>query len=474
MDTQQYKILSGDLFLRCFFKLFQIVKIHQPDNPMLVNSVSEFIVAVTRACAEMDKVDLQIYRGRFYFQGERLVYRASMSTFIQDMLNYLKKRGVNGLRFHISIKAVPILQIVDFIELLNNAEHVDKPSEWLLNQLQQKNYSWAEILSEADTHMTVHSPGLAGMARITYSHALTTMKTMAEKIISQKRVGVKKAKRVIQEMVEILVEDDTILLGMSTIRDYDDYTYTHSVNVALLSMCLGKRLGLSRLTLERLGLCGLFHDLGKIEIPIEIINKPEKLSDEEFDQIKMHSINSVRQIIKLNADHFLKARILLPPFEHHLGYDLTGYPQTDRKVPVSLLGKILTVTDNYDAMTSARIYRPVAMSPDRVLQIMIDKSGTHFDPCILKVFINMLGVYPIGTLLLLDTREMCLVKDTPETAEFARPTAILLHYESGGGFRKGKRVNLAERDPESGTFLRNIVKCLHPSDYGIQPSDYLV
>lgn len=86
----------------------------------------------------------------------------------------------------------------------------------------------------------------------------------------------------------------------------------------------------------------------------------------------------------------------------------------------------------------------------------------------------MLGVYPIGTLLLLDTREMCLVKETPETAEFARPTAILLHYESGGEFRKGKRINLAERDPESGTFLRNIVKCLHPSDYGIQPSDYLV
>ncbi|MCK7489457.1 MAG: HD domain-containing protein [Anaerotruncus sp.] len=103
---------------------------------------------------------------------------------------------------------------------------------------------------------------------------------MAEKLTTHKRVGVHKAKRVIQDMIEILTEDDSILLCMSTIRDYDDYTYTHSVNVALLSMCLGKRLGLSRLTLERLGLCGLFHDLGKVDIPHDLINKPGELTDE--------------------------------------------------------------------------------------------------------------------------------------------------------------------------------------------------
>jgi HD-GYP domain-containing protein (c-di-GMP phosphodiesterase class II) len=270
------------------------------------------------------------------------------------------------------------------------------------------------------------------------------------------------------------MEDEPVILGLSTIRDYDDYTFTHSINVAILSMCLGQRIGLSRKSLHRLGLCGLFHDLGKLDIPIEIINQPRKLTQSEFEEIKKHSIYSVTQIIKLQTARDLKAKILLPPFEHHMKYDLSGYPKTKLKKPVSLFGRIITITDVFDAITSHRIYRNSAFSPDQALNRMLGGAGTDFDPILLKIFINMIGVYPIGSLLELDTGELGLVMDSGEKTDGARPMVLLLAADGQGGYTKEGVADLTERDAQSGPFRRNIVKSIHPSTRGIQPAEFLI
>jgi HD-GYP domain-containing protein (c-di-GMP phosphodiesterase class II) len=286
-------------------------------------------------------------------------------------------------------------------------------------------------------------------------------------------VGVRKALRVIQNMVDLVIEEESILLGLSTIRDYDDYTFTHSINVAILSMCLGRRIGISRVSLNRLGICGLFHDLGKLDIPVEIIRLPRKLNAKEFEVIKKHTIYSVAQIIKLQAARDLKSKILLPPFEHHMKYDLSGYPQTPRKKSVSLFGRILTIADVYDAITSPRNYRALALTQNQALGYMLAHSGTDFDPVLLKAFINMLGVYPVGSLLELDTGELALVTDAGKTTDKTRPLVILLATGGKNGYIKMGEADLDERDPDSGAFLRNIVRSLHPSTYGVQPAEFL-
>jgi HD-GYP domain-containing protein (c-di-GMP phosphodiesterase class II) len=325
---------------------------------------------------------------------------------------------------------------------------------------------------EADPHDQVQKR--KERARTSYFYALDSLKEVAEKISFQKKAGVRKSLRVIQNMVDLVMEDEPILLGLSTIRDYDDYTFTHSVNVAILSMCLGQRIGLSRSSLHRLGICGLFHDLGKLDIPIEIILQPGKLSQSEFEEIKKHTIYSVTQIIKLEAPHELKAEILLPPFEHHLKYDLSGYPETDRKKPLSLLGRIIAIADVFDAITSPRVYRHVAFTPDQALNMMLDGAGTEFDPILLKVFINMLGVYPIGSLLEMDTGELALVMDNETTLDETRPLVVLLAENGNGGYSRVGVADLAERDAQSGEFLRNIVNSIHPSTLGIQPAEFLI
>lgn len=472
-DSGKDRILPGDIFFQTLFRLLQTVKIHQFDNPLLLDCIKEFIEVVC-SVGEEDRLTFQISRGQFYLQEEKFVCQTQNQPFIQEMLNYFQQRSLPGLRFHPAIREAAPEQIVAFARLLNQAERKDEPLNWMQERLQEGNFPWVEIVIEADPDLDALPSERGERARQSYSHALTSIQEVAGKLTSQKRAGIKKAKRMVQNMVDLLIEDDSVLFGMSTIRDYDDYTYTHSVNVAILSMCLGKRIGVSRISMEQLGICGLFHDIGKVEVPHDLITKPGKLTDEEYEQIKEHSINSVRQIVKLNASRDLKAKILLPPFEHHLKYDLSGYPQSTRKQPISLFGRILNITDVFDAMTSSRIYRPVALSPDRVLSLMQEGAGTEFDPLILKVFIQMLGVYPVGTLLLLDTGEMGLVMGTPEDTEVGRPKVVLLKEVGKGVFQKGKTANLSERDPQTGTFRRNIARSLHPSIFGIQPADFLV
>lgn len=210
-----------------------------------------------------------------------------------------------------------------------------------------------------------------------------------------------------------------------------------------------------------------------MDIAIEIINKPGKLDQTEFEEVQKHSLNSVRQILKLQAFRDLKARIVLPPFEHHLKYDLSGYPTVKWEKPISLFGRILAIADVFDALTSPRIYRPTVLSPDRALGLLLEGSKRDFDPILLKWFINLLGVYSVGTLLKLENDEMALVVDTPGESNMTRPRVVLVWPDGGGAFRKGEIINLSERDNESGEYRRNIVSSHHPSAVGIQSAEFI-
>ena len=489
--------------LPLLLRLLQVVKIHQPNNQLFRENLAGFRRVMAALWAETETVSLRSYRGRFFVNGEYVNTSSAMRGTVGNMSGFFNDRRITGLGFAATGEVVD-KDIIRFIELLSLCLREKDPPAWLQTSLNEENISWVEPLTATDDPAASKKPGpksggapgdppgaapdegdknvmvrqayrkaLGAVGRKAYSNALGQVGKMGGELTGQKRPGVKKSKRAIQDMIALLNEDESILLGMSTLRDYDDYTFTHSVNVAILAMCLGKRLGLSKLHLEHLGLCALFHDLGKVDVPIELIRKPGGFTDEEFAVIKTHPLHSVRHIIQFNASPAMKMKILLPPFEHHLAADLSGYPQTGRQAPLSLLGRILAIADQYDAMNSSRAYRLDPISPERSLQIMIDLAGSKIDPLLLKVFINMVGVYPIGTLLLLDTEETALVMEVPEKAEEGRPIVRLLIRTEEDKLLGGEVVDLAERE-SSGAFKRNVLRCFHPSEYGIQPADILI
>jgi HD-GYP domain-containing protein (c-di-GMP phosphodiesterase class II) len=309
--------------------------------------------------------------------------------------------------------------------------------------------------------------------RKSYANILSSIKDTAHKLSANQGVGLRNSVRLVQKMVDLIRENETLFIGISTIRIYDDYTYAHSLNVAILAMCLGKRIGLSNMTLERLGMCGLFHDLGKVEIPKGVLNKQGKLNGEEFALIQTHSMHSARLILKLKANGDRKSKLLVPPFEHHMGFDYSGYPKVSLESGISLFGRIITIADVYDAVTSPRVYRSHAMSPDKALAMMMEQAGTKFDPILLKVFIRMLGRYPIGTVVRLGSGEIGVVIGGSEK-HFSRPRVQLLFRDDKKRYRKGAFVDLSERDSKTNQYTHVIRSTMHPAAIGVQPAEFIV
>jgi len=478
---------AGERLLVALGNLLRTVKIHDDNNTQTLESVANFARCVVAACGEeQEKATLHISSDRFYLGEEKLLHHRNVVNLLDYLLAYFAERELPGLSFHQEISQAPAQEVIDFARLLNAVGSLDTDRLSALKaRLGNLGVIWAEIFEPAEggkaleeTRATVaedaeKEAGLNLRARKNYSYAMAGLHDLAMKLAEGQRPGVGKLVRVMQNMVNILTEDETVLLGLSSLRIYDDYTYSHSVNVAMLSMCLGKSIGLSRRALEKLGLAAIFHDLGKLDIPKKIITKADKLTDSEYNLIKSHTLHSVRQIIMLRASQKRKSQILLPPFEHHMKFDHSGYPSSPRR-SLSLFGRIIAIADVYDAITSPRVYRQSLLSPDRALVYMKKKEGTDFDPILLKIFLKMLGLYPVGTLVKLDTGEIAIVSSAPLAgSDDCRPGVVLLERDYEGRFMKTGRASLAERDEQTGAYLRSVVRTYHPAEFNIQPAQFL-
>jgi HD-GYP domain-containing protein (c-di-GMP phosphodiesterase class II) len=460
--------LGGSL-IRTLHQVIKAVKIHQDNNQLVREGVSELHRLVSEMSEQQD-LQIQIWRGRFYIKGEKLLYSKETFPIINEMLEYFPQRGLGGLHFLPALTEVPPDNLIPFTRLLNDSVSQENPPEWLEKMLQEKGFSWMKILKEQKESPPDLVLKRKEKARQAYIDAVVTVKEVAKKVSHQGIAGVRKARRLAQTMVDLVEEDDTLLLGLTTIRDYDDYTYTHSVNVALLCLCLGKRFGLSHIFLEQLAISGLFHDLGKVEVSKDILMKPGKLNTGEWEEMKKHPLTGVRNVLRLHASRNLKSRTVLGPFEHHLNADLSGYPKTHFAKNLSLFGQILRIADTYDALTSQRGYRPRTFTPDEALRMMWSEAGNKFDALLLKSFINMMGLYPIGTILELDSGEMGLVVDYPDESERTRPLVMFLVEDGRGGYARGETVDLAAEELKEEAPARKILRGIHPSSLGIQPS----
>lgn len=213
---------------------------------------------------------------------------------------------------------------------------------------------------------------------------------------------------VVAESVVInVLNKDQYLFQMIDIRDYDSYTYSHSLYVGLLSVLLGRYMGLSAPQLNDLALCGLLHDIGKTELPIEITNKPGPLTKEEYNIMKQHPVLSYR---KLKASGQFSELILEGIRAHHEKFDGSGYPLGLAGKDIPMYGRILAIADVYDALNSTRPYRK-AWTPRRVFDYLMSCSNTHFDPELLGFFLQCISAYPVGTPVRLSDGSTAVVRD---------------------------------------------------------------
>jgi HD-GYP domain-containing protein (c-di-GMP phosphodiesterase class II) len=290
-----------------------------------------------------------------------------------------------------------------------------------------------------------------------------------------KSVNARRVKRAVQSIVDQVLNNETSIMGMTALRDYDDYTFTHCVNVCIFAVVLGQKLGLSKLQLYELGLGGLFHDIGKMRIDEEITNKPGALTDEEFEQMQQHTTEGLLALFNMHGFSEVPFRAMLMAYEHHMKIDLTGYPKNRRLRQPTLFSRIIAVADGFDAATSNRAYQSVPWRPEDALKEMRDNPKRGYDPLLVKALINVTGIFPVGTLLILDTHEMAVVTaPNPDPSKLNQPVVKIIYDPNGVPLADPVTVNLADQQGENGQPQRHVIKTTRAEKYGIDVGAYFV
>ena len=229
-------------------------------------------------------------------------------------------------------------------------------------------------------------------------------------------------------MIDLLPNNEPSLLGLTTIRSSGRNEQNHAVNVCLLSLVMGRRLGMSKFHLCELGMAALFHDIGKTDIPGDILDKPGELTPQELQTLETHPLYGVKKIMKFKGLDVMSSRIITGVFEHHLLADFSGYPRFPYK-RLSLFGRIISIADCYDGLTSSPVHGRAPFPPDKAIRFMLTRAGKAYDRGLLKLFVNCVGIYGIGSLLLLDSNELAVVvENNPSMRENPRivyPTRIV-------------------------------------------------
>ncbi|MGC0905475.1 HD-GYP domain-containing protein [Pantoea agglomerans] len=207
----------------------------------------------------------------------------------------------------------------------------------------------------------------------------------------------------VDEIAGSITREPSAMLSVARLKNHDDYTYLHSMAVCGLMIALGKKLGLDEQELRRVGMGGLLHDVGKAAVPLAILNKAGKLTEEEFRVMREHPVVGAQMLIEADADDDLLDITL----HHHEKYDGSGYPHRLKGEAISFYARMAAVCDVYDAVTSIRSYRN-GWTPAEAMHQMLSWRG-HFDPALLHTFVRTIGIYPVGSLVRLASGRVALV-----------------------------------------------------------------
>ncbi len=308
--------------------------------------------------------------------------------------------------------------------------------------------------------------GIAAARRI-YGSAVETAETLWQAVKAGDKPDPAAARKIIDSLAKLVSQDRTSLMALTALKRYDNYTFTHMVNVSVLAMAQARSLNLEGPLLREFGFAALMHDIGKVHTPLEVLNKPDKLTKEEFGLMKQHVVDGAH-ILRRTPE--MPALAPVVAFEHHLRQDLSGYPENIGHRDLNLCTQIVSIADVYDALRSNRVYRE-GLASDRIRVIMTQKDSPAFNSKLLRRFINLMGLFPVGTLVRLNTEEVAVVTHEHPSDPF-RPQVKVLLDPLGEAVEVPPLVNTWEPDSR-GNFTYAVVEAVDPESVNIDPLTYM-
>jgi HD-GYP domain-containing protein (c-di-GMP phosphodiesterase class II) len=462
---------KGRGFIVALYSALRAIKLYPVGHASVKKAVADLVTVTRDVIATENELELRV-RGEFIFvNGTRLRL---------DLDNYASFSHVLSLFRVCNIGALHVAEATeerDWQVFLSVAQSgVDVPPadrfDQIFDKLEAAGITTLKLEEQVDETGEEDRVKSKERSKKTYTQSVSVTRDLMTSLRIGKSPSIKKIKRMVQGIVDQILNEETSLIGLTTIRDYDEYTFTHSVNVCIFSVALGKRLGFTKLQLYDLGMAALFHDIGKSRVPLEVLNKVGGLTDDEWRQIASHPWLGVLSLFKVRGAEEFPYRSMVVAIEHHMKTDLTGYPKPIRPREMSIYSKIVAAADCFDAATSRRVYQTVPLNPADVMKELRDNARRGMDPVVVKAFINLTGIYPTGTLVVLDTFELGVVHAVNPLPEMlARPIVKIISDEMGNLLSPGTIVDLSDRTPD-GTYVRTIIKTENPERYGIRIGDY--
>ena len=499
----QQMIMLGIQLVTQLNVLIKTSRIYERTNAALDKPVDAMLTLI-KTMAHDQPVTLRLQNDFLFLGNSHLKVNAQQMAVATSIIDALNAWKIGGMTFSLAVESKDLRE---FAALFVSFDPDNNTIEDLRKEITARGIVGIELEEHRQLHLRQGTataenskpraaggtgPGVAGNAgpngtenadpkvqrkmnaKNGYAKIAGSFGTLSQSAREGGTISFKQARRAIQNIIDLMVDDETAVLGLTTLRCHDQYTHNHSVNVSLLSMALGNRVGYPKVELADLGLASLFHDVGKCAISLDVLNKPGEFTNDEWELMRTHPTEGVLALIKLRGLSDVPARMAAASFEHHMNYDFSGYPKLATPWTQSLSSRIVTIADCYDAMTSSRVYRREPMSPSKALNLMLSKSGKSFDPVLLKLFVNCVGIIPIGSLVMLETSELAVVlKPAADKAAAERPFVRVITDPQGNSVDQGREVDLTEKG-ETGDFRHSIIRLIDNTEYKLDTSRYFV
>ncbi|MGZ4968605.1 MAG: HD-GYP domain-containing protein [Methylobacter sp.] len=352
-----------------------------------------------------------------------------------------------------------------YIDTLKGLDVIDAPTEAEVNaEIEHKMLAMVQQTKPITTTSTLSEE--LERSRKVYSEANKIISNIMHDVRIGKQIEVERIDPVVERMANSILRNKDALLSLCRIKNKDDYTFLHSVSVGALLISFAHALDFNRDVIKQLGIGGMLHDIGKTKVPNEILNKPGALTEDEFVIMKSHVVHGCSILRKSSGIAQVSFDVAS---QHHERFDGSGYPLGLKNSEMSVYGQMAAIVDVYDAITADRCYHK-GMEPTVAVRKMFEWSKFHFNPKLLRTFIRTVGIYPVGTLVMLESGKIGVVIEQCET-DMTRPLVRTIFDAKKNYFITPDDIDLAKPLGQGGG--DKIVNYESPDKWNIDPSKYM-